>query len=62
MRTAEIRATHSEVINLYLPKNISDEALICVNCPYPTCKSNCKRVTEEKRRLVQERKAKRGCV
>lgn len=31
-----------------------DEIEICLNCPFPDCKSNCKRFKEEKSKLKRE--------
>jgi hypothetical protein len=41
----------------YLPNNVSLEARICLECPFPQCKEwKCKRLKEEKRRLKAESK------
>lgn len=57
MITPKIMPNNQErAISLYRPKNISDEARICLECPLPSCKKrDCARYKEEKKKLRRKK-------
>lgn len=52
MKEQYIKTEHS---SLYVPKNSSPKALICLKCdPNSNCKGNCKRYKEEYKKLKEK--------
>lgn len=57
MITSKIMPNNQErAISLYRPRDISEEARICLECPLPTCKKrDCARYKEEKKKLRRKK-------
>ena len=57
MITSKIMPNNQErAISLYRPRNISEEARICLECPLPSCKKrDCERYKAEKKKLRRKK-------
>lgn len=56
IRPSIIPNNQEREIGLYSPRESSEEALICLNCPLPSCKNNCSRYNKEKKKLKDRKK------
>lgn len=57
MITPKIMPNNQErAISLYRPRDISEEARICLECPLPSCKKrDCERYKAEKKKLRRQK-------
>lgn len=57
MITSKIIPNNQErAISLYRPRDISEEARICLECPLPSCKKmSCERYKAEKKKLRRKK-------
>ena len=52
----ELPYNQERAISLYRPRNISEEARICLECPLPSCKKrDCAGYKEEKKKLRRKK-------